>query len=156
MSDQHKAFRLLHYQSQLIRRQRKSLGRRLDEALERAKLLGAVRAPNLERGSKSAESNHLGPSGDRSLLYDPASESPFEAFSYRAQVLIELLEREVDAHRTAPVFGDATLETREERDRRLMDYLERGLPVQVIDLLDPAQGGAKAIRRSLRRLNGDD
>ena len=155
-SDQHKAFRLLRHQTTLIRRQRKSLGCRLDEALDQAKLLGAVRAPNMERGSKSAESNHLGPSGDRSLLYDPATESPHEAFRYRAQVLIELLEREVDAHRTAPVFGDATLETQEERDRRLLDYVERGLEPRVIDLLDPAQGGVRAIDRALRRLNDRD
>ena len=155
-SEQHTAFRILQHQATVMRRQRLTLGHRLDKALRQAKLLGAVRSPSIERTSPGAESNHFGPAGDRSLLYDPAKESPHEAFSYRAHVLIELLEREVDAHRTAPVFGDAVLETQEERDRRLLQYVERGLEPRVIDLLDPAQGGVKAIERALRRLNGKD
>ena len=151
--EQHTAFRVLQHQATVMRRQRLTLGHRLDKALRQAKLLGAVRSPSIERTSPGAESNHFGPAGDRSLLYDPAKESPHEAFYYRATVLVELLEREVDAHRTAPVFGDAALETQEERDRRLLGYVERGLAPEVINLLDPAQGGVKAIRQALRRLS---
>jgi hypothetical protein len=110
----------------------------------------------MERVSPSAEETATGPHGDVSLLYEPGVESPHEAFAYRATVLVELLEREVDAHRAKPVFGDAALETREERDRRLLGYIERGLDPKVIDLLDPAQGGREAIRRSLARLREED
>ena len=153
MSDQHKAFRVLHYQSQVMRRQRMSLGRRLDDALKRASLLTAQRGAGLERKSPSAEQLGVGPGADPSLLYEPGQQNPYDAFQYRATVLVEMLEREVDAHRTAPVFGDATLETQEERDRRLLSYVDRGLAPEVIDLLDPAQGGVKAIRQALRRLD---
>jgi len=107
----------------------------------------------MERRARSAENMSIGPGGDPSLLYEPGKENPYDAFSFRATVLIELLEREVDAHRTAPVFGDAALETQEERDRRLLGYVERGLAPEVINLLDPAQGGVRAIRQALRRLS---
>jgi hypothetical protein len=153
MSDQHKAFRVLQHQATVMRRQRLSLGHRLDKALGQAKTLTAQRGAGMERRSPSAENLSIGPGADPSLLYEPVRENPYEAFSYRATVLVELLEREVDAHRTAPVFGDATLETQEERDRRLLGYVERGLNPEVIDILDPAQGGVKAIRQALRRLN---
>lgn len=152
-NEQHKTFRVLQYQAQIMRRQRKSLGHRLDQALEQARLLPSARGAGLERVSPSAEETAVGPHGDVSLLYEAGVQSPYEAFQYRAMVLIELLEREVDAHRSKPVFGDAALETQEERDRRLLGYVERGLDPKVIDLLDPAQGGQKAIRRALARLD---
>lgn len=151
--DQHTAFRVLQHQATVMRRQRLTLGHRLDKALRQAKLLTAQRGAGMERRAPSAENVMVGPGGDPSLLYEPGKENPYDAFSFRATVLVELLEREVDAHRTAPVFGDAALETQEERDRRLLGYVERGLTPEVINLLDPAQGGVRAIRQALRRLD---
>jgi hypothetical protein len=153
MSEQHRQFRVLHYLAQRKRRERLTLGQRLDKALGMAKMMASARVSQLERQSPSAEKGGTGaPSGDLSNLYSPGVESPHDAFTYRSTVLIELLEREVDGHRAAAVFGDAASETREERDKRLLDFVERNLPVEVIDLLDPAQGGVKSIKRSLRRL----
>lgn len=154
MSEQHQAFRQLHHVATLSRRQRMTLGQRLDKALSQAVLVTGARGGNgLERQSPSAEPGGIGaPSGDPSCLYAPGVDDPDSAYRYRATVLIELLEREIDAFRTGPVFGDATQETQEERDRRLLDFRRKGLPVEVIDLLDPAQGGVKAIRLSLKRL----
>lgn len=153
MSDQHKTFRVLHHLAEQKRRSRLTLGQRLDKSLTLATLMASARIAQLERQSPSAEREGTGaPSGDLSLLYSPGTEAPHDAFTYRATVLIELLEREVDGHRAAAVFGDAASETREERDKRLLDFVDRELPVEVIDLLDPAQGGVKSIRRSLKRL----
>lgn len=157
MTEQHRAFRQLQHVATLSRRQTRTLGERLDKALGYARLVTSARVGGIERQSPSAEQEGIGaPSGDLSQLYAPGVEDPHSEFKYRATVLVELLEREVDAHRSSPIFGDATQETKEERDRRLLDFHKRGLPPEVIDLLDPAQGGVKAIRLSLKRLADQD
>ena len=108
---------------------------------------------DMERRSPSADSEAIGPRDDRGLLYQRGRDSVADHFEWRLRVLIENLEREVDAMRLRPLFGKASDESMEDRDERLVEYKRQGLGPREILLIDPAQGSVAAIVKAYARID---
>lgn len=138
------------------RREGLTLGHRLDAALRRARTCSEAQAGDLERRSPSADSEQAGPRDDRGLLFQPGKESVADFFEWRFRVLVESLEREVDAFKLRPFFGQATGESTEDRDARLLEYKRQGLSPREILLIDPAQGSIAAVVKAYARIAKDD
>lgn len=130
-----------------------SLGRRLDLALNRAQTLSEAPAGDLERRSPSAESDDAGPRDMRGLMYQAGNETVADFFSWRLRILIENLEREVDAASLGSTSSGSVTESMEERDKRLIEYRRQGLAPREILLIDPAQGGIAAVVKAYKRID---
>lgn len=157
MTDQHKLAREIFFKQRTAKRQRMSLGRRIDVALSEARTLSEVPSPTLERQARNAESEQVGPGRATGLLLSPDKGSAHDVFRRRLTVLVRALESEVDCHRFGlSVAGvDSDAQTTEERDKRLLRWTAEGLTAEEIGLLDPGQGSVLTIRRALERLNKD-
>ena len=153
MSNQSGQARLLLRLEAQQQRMGMSLGRRLDLALTRAQTLSEAPAGDLERRSPSAESDGAGPRDMRGLLYQAGNETVADFFSWRVRVLIENLEREVDAATTGSTSSGSVTESTEERDARLIEYRRQGLAPREILLIDPAQGGIAAVVKAYQRID---
>ena len=138
------------------RKDRLSLGSRLDQVMARAKEMSSAPAATLERQSPNAESENPMPSSADGLMYSAGEENPFPHYEWRLRILIQNFEREVDSFRVRPVFGTAGDETTEDWDARLVEYRRRGLAPREILLLDPAQGGVAAIMKAYNRIDSKD
>ena len=154
MSEHHKIAREVFFRERSSRRERLSLGRRLDVALAEARTLSDVGSPSLERQSRNAENEQVGPKDGTGLLLSPEKDSAYGSFSRRIVILIRSLEAEVDCHRygLGVVGQDANEQTTEERDRRLLKWTAEGLSPEEISFLDAGQGGVRAIKKALERL----
>ncbi len=135
------------------RRANLTLGHRLDAALRRAQIIAEAPASNYERRSPSADSDDAGPRDSRGMLFEPGGDSLADHFTWRFRVLVESLEREVDAHHWAALTGGPHGESMEDRDARLLEYRRRGLGPRDILLLDPAQGSVAAILKAYARID---
>ena len=138
------------------RRNRMTLGRRVDVALSEARTLSEVAAPSLERQSKNAENEQAGPKDGRGLLLSPERDTAWSAYGRRLLVLVRSLEAEVDAHKWGVSAGDADGQTMEERDKRLLKWTAEGLSPEEISFLDAGQGSVRTIRKALERLQKDE
>lgn len=152
---QEKQARMLMRMAEQQRRARLSLGHRVDAALRRARAISEGPCGDLERRSPSADSEEIGPRDDRGLLFQPGRESVADHFEWRLRILVENFEREVDAVRLRPTFGNATEESTEDRDERLLEYKRQGLGPREILLIDPAQGSVAAIVKAYARIDKD-
>jgi hypothetical protein len=76
------------------RREQMSLGQRLDEALNKAKLLPGVSGSTIEKTAHGSDVNHE-PPPIAGAQYTPAEESVVDTFTRRATRLVQQLEREV-------------------------------------------------------------
>ena len=154
MSDQHRIAREFFYKERQAKRGRQSLGRRLDVALSEARTLSEVGSPSLERQSRNAENEQVGPKDGTGLLLSPERDSAYNSFSRRVAILIRSLEAEVDTHKfgVGVVGADPNEQTIEERDRRLLKWTAEGLSPEEISFLDAGQGGVRAIKKALERL----
>lgn len=157
MTDQHNLAREIFFKQRTAKRQRMSLGRRVDVALSEARTLSEVPSPALERQARNAESEQAGPGKATGLLLSPDKGSAHDVFRRRLTVLVRALESEVDCHRFGlSVAGvDSDAQTTEERDKRLLRWTAEGLTAEEIGLLDPGQGGVRAIKKALERLSKD-
>ena len=77
------------------RRERMTLGQRLDEALSKAHLLPGVSGSTMEKTAHAAEENHE-PPPIAGAQYTPSEESVVDTFTRRATRLVQQLEREVE------------------------------------------------------------
>lgn len=154
MSEHHKIAREVFFRERTAHRERLSLGRRLDQALSEARTLSEVSSPSLERQSRNAESEQVGPRNEFGLLLSPERDTAYSSFSRRVQILIRSLEAEVDTHKfgLGVVGADPNEQTTEERDRRLLKWTAEGLSPEEISFLDAGQGGVRAIKKALERL----
>ena len=116
-------------------------------------MISEAPASNYERRSPSADSDDAGPRDSRGMLFQPGGDSLADHFTWRFRVLVESLEREVDAHHWAALTGGPDGESKEDRDARLLEYRRRGLGPRDILLLDPAQGSVAAILKAYARID---
>ena len=116
-------------------------------------MISEAPASNYERRSPSADSDDAGPRDSRGMLFQPGGDSLADHFTWRFRVLVESLEREVDAHHYAALTGGPHGESKEDRDARLLEYRRRGLGPRDILLLDPAQGSVAAILKAYARID---
>ena len=154
--DQHHAIRELFRRERMVKRGRMTIGRRVDVALSEAKMLPGVSAPKLERESRNAESSAVGPADGRGLLFSSERSSVFDSFARRIVVLVEALEAEVDGHKWASGNGVADDQSMEARDARLLKWTAEGLSPEEIAFLDAGQGGVRAVKKALERLQKQD
>lgn len=156
MTERDKQSRQARFLRRLEERQRRAgltLGHRLDAMMRKARLISEAPASNYERRSPSADSDEAGPRDSRGLLFEPGNNSLADHFEWRFRVLVESLEREVDAHYWAALTGGPHGESTEDRDSRLLEYRKRGLGPRDILLLDPSQGSVAAIMKAYARLD---
>lgn len=143
------AFRRDHEQRTRRRRALQSLGRRLDVALARADVLSDVSAASLDRISHGKPGSSP-PAPINSLLYGKASGSVRAVYEKRLRILIEGLERELDAHRIRPVAADLQGEITEDIEARLIKDFE-GEPPSVVVFLDPSWSTVRHPTRAVKQ-----
>lgn len=141
--DRHAVSRAIALEQLRDHRARLTLGQRADEALA-----AAVKVMHAPAGA-------IGPSGggDPDGGYGPGSvhgallsadSDVLRTFAVRMQLMVELVEREVDAARG--LGGDRSDHmTREAKDARLQKM--RGVPSHLVSVIDPTQGSPRTVER---------
>ena len=131
------------------RRQQRTIGAQLDQALAEAALLTGVEAGNSEGngGGHSGKMEGRGPGRISGALYENAQDV---GVRYRAVIgqLISNLHREIDSTIRRPL--DRKLESSGEKEARLFEHW-KGVRSEVVATLDPPLGGARSIEMMRRR-----
>lgn len=152
MSDTAEQHRILRVEIERERQRQRAtltLGERLDRALVAAgSIANGATTSFAEQISRGKAESTLPPSADE-ILYGPETGSVLDVYGRRLRLIIESLEREVDAHALRPVGGRA--ETREEKDQRLIRDFE-GDPSYLVALIDPSMGSPRTIERARVRM----
>jgi hypothetical protein len=148
VDDQHRALRLVTDKERQIAREGRTLGIRLDNALRQARMLSEAPTSNLDLRVSRGKSQGSAPPRIAGLLSEPESASVAEVYERRLRLMVEALEREVDAHVLRPTTQ--AKETREEKDVRLArDYV--GFPSHIVSFIDPTLGSPRSIERARAR-----
>lgn len=144
MNDQHRALRLVTDNERREARQSRTLGQRLDRALVEARVLSEAATANLSRRVSGGLPTSEAPERNTGLLSERDNDSIADAYGRRLRLMIEALEREVDAHHLRPV--DKPRESREERDARIVRDFP-GLASHIVSFIDPSLGSPRSIER---------
>lgn len=145
MNEQHRALRLATDTERRVARESLSLGRRLDEALRAARFLSEAPTASLDLRVSRSKSEGKEPPRMAGLLEEAVTDSVAGVYERRLRLMIEALEREVDAHKLRPTTR--AKETREEKDVRLArDFV--GYPSHMVSFIDPSLGSPRSIERA--------
>lgn len=148
MTENHLHFRLAHELQRRRARAQQTLGRRLDQALLRCRLLSGANAASLDRISTGKSLGSPPPPSDNRL---EGEGYVLEAYLRRFRLMVEALEREVDAHELRPIEADLAKETMEEKEHRLLrDY--EGIPSYEVCVLDHTFGSPRTVERTRVKL----
>lgn len=143
--EQHRLLRVEIERERQRQRNTLTLGERLDRALvSAAQMANGATTSFAQRISGGKPESAPPPSADE-ILYGPEGGSVLDVYGRRLRLIIESLEREVDAHALRPVGGDK--ESRDDKDRRLIRDFE-GDPSHLVALIDPSMGSPRTIERA--------
>lgn len=156
MSDQHRVAREFFYRERQLKRSQMSLGRRFDTVAAEARMLAEATAAKVGFTSPNADDEDL--RGTAGMLLEPGTDSAYVTYVRRFRILVEALEKEVDAQKygLSIVGVDPMAHSKEARDQRLVEWTREGLTPEEIHFLDAGQGSIRTIHRQLERLREEE